>query len=426
MRISKNIIEQAKLASGHLSAAASSIRILRNLAWDDSLRTKFLIDKRPPNPEYLTADTSDCLYHIKEANRQIQGSHVVFAWLERISTSLEQTAHMLETRGSRDFHKFSCELYGAPTKHLIDRKTRVIDMARHMDKTLAELDIDKLVIDGYETFMDSETFAEKLRPHLTEHFDQKAPSVEIHDNLSAKASAGSRRIRIRSGEKFTQRDVYQLIQHEALIHASTALNGRAQPFFPIIGRALARTTEIQEGLAVFAEMISGAMDPRRFRRLADRVLAIQMSIDGANFNEVFDFYVERTDNQETAYENTRRVFRGGLISGGAPFTKDLVYLNGLLRVHNFMRSVVKMGRADLIRLLFVGKLDIEDVPALALLAREGWVEKAEFMPPWSKDLRFLVSYLGYSSFLNKVKLPGFQAYYSDLLADVPEIWDEVS
>jgi len=116
------------------------------------------------------------------------------------------------------------------------------------------------------------------------------------------------------------------------------------------------------------------------------------------------------------------VFRGGVITGGAPFTKDGVYLNGLLRVHNFMRTVTKLGRADLLRLLFVGKLDIEDIPAIAILAANGKLTPAKTLPPWVSDMRFLVSYLAYSSFLNQVKLPGFQSYYQDMLVDVPDIW----
>jgi len=44
------------------------------------------------------------------------------------------------------------------------------------------------------------------------------------------------------------------------------------------------------------------------------------------------------------------------------------------------------------------------------------------MPPWAKDLRFLVSYMAYSGFLNQVKMPGFQTYYEEELKDVPVIW----
>ena len=45
-----------------------------------------------------------------------------------------------------------------------------------------------------------------------------------------------------------------------------------------------------------------------------------------------------------------------------------------------------------------------------------------FMPPWASDLRFLVSYMAYSAFLNQVKMPGFQAYYAKELDEVPDVW----
>jgi len=63
------------------------------------------------------------------------------------------------------------------------------------------------------------------------------------------------------------------------------------------------------------------------------------------------------------------------------------------------------------------------VPALATLASEGLIKPPKYMPPWAKDLRFLVSYMSYSGFLNQVKMPGFQAYYEEALSDVPELWD---
>ena len=73
-------------------------------------------------------------------------------------------------------------------------------------------------------------------------------------------------------------------------------------------------------------------------------------------------------------------------------------------------------------MLFVGKLDIEDIPALAQLASQDRIEPPKFMPPWASDMRFLISYMAYSAFLNQVKMPGFQAYYEDALKDVPEVW----
>ena len=422
-KLSKKHFAQAKEAGRALNIAAKSMRILSSVAWDDEQKEAFLKDGKMPNPDYAPIDVSEPRRLIAQARESIDGQHFVFEWLGRLADSLETTTHLIDSRGTPEFFEHSAELYGRPTKLMLDRKTRVIDMARHMDGTLDGLDFSKLVVEGYETQLSAEEFAKELEAELKPHFGEQAPLVELSDTLSAKAVAGRTRIRVRASASFTERDIEQLLQHEALIHTATALNGRAQPHFKILGRAHAGTTEVQEGLAVFAEIISGAMDPQRFRRLSDRVIAIQMSIDGADFKEVFEFYNERLDDPDQAFENARRIFRGGVLTGGAPFTKDMVYLNGLLRVHNFMRTVVKLGRADLIRILFAGKMDIEDVPALAQMAANGRMLSPEFMPPWAKDLRFLVSYMAYSGFLNQVKMPGFQKYYEAELEDVPIVWE---
>jgi len=329
-----------------------------------------------------------------------------------VADKLEIAAAMLENTGSAEFYKHSERLYGTPNALLLDKKTKTINLARHMDDTLADLDFDKLVLDGEENELNAREFSEMLGGKLDKYFDGNAPKIILADNLSAKVLAGSKRIRVRKDAIFAP-----------LVHAATALNGKAQTDFEILGAAHPGTTEIQEGLAVFAEFISGAMDPVRFRRLVNRVIAIQMSVEGADFIEVYKYFLEKNGEPKQAFEDTRRVFRGGVMTGGAPFTKDGVYLNGLLRVHNFMRSVVSLHRADLVRLLFVGKLDLEDVPALANLAANDKIEPAQTMPRWAKDMRFLVSYLGYSSFLNQVKLPGLQEYYRNMLDEVPNVWD---
>jgi hypothetical protein len=94
-------------------------------------------------------------------------------------------------------------------------------------------------------------------------------------------------------------------------------------------------------------------------------------------------------------------------------------LDGLLRVHSFLRFAVSHGRADCLRLLFVGKLDLEDVPALSMLTQAGLCRPAQHLPPWAEDLRFLVGYLAWSSFLNRVDMQRVTAHYATLLADTP-------
>jgi uncharacterized protein (TIGR02421 family) len=254
-----------------------------------------------------------------------------------------------------------------------------------------------------------------------EMFGDQAPAVQVVDDLSANALAGPKRIRIRRGACFTDKDILQLIHHEAYVHVATSLNGIVQTDLRILGASHPGSTKTQEGLAVFAEFITGSMDIDRFRRLADRVIATQMAIDGADFVEVYRYFLDRVDSPEQAFESARRVFRGGTVNGGAPFTKDIVYLDGLLRVHNFLRAVVTSGRSDCLQLLFCGKLDIEDMPVLCELSAMGLCRPPRYLPPWAADRRFLLSYLAYSSYLNSIDLGAIRKHYASLLETSPAV-----
>jgi uncharacterized protein (TIGR02421 family) len=324
---------------------------------------------------------------------------------------------MLAAVATPEFHRLSCELYGTPTRPITDGILCPLDLARHLDETLDHFTDSHLLPSPPRR--DVEQVATALRRAVTHHFQDRAPEVEVVDNLSANALAGARYIRLRRGASFSDRDVHQLVHHEAFVHIGTTLNGLEQRSFPVLASGHPGTTRTQEGLAVFGEFISGSMDLDRLRRLADRVIAIQMAIDGASFLDVYRFFLGRTQSLHQAFENARRVFRGGVLDGGAPFTKDGVYIEGLLRVHNFLRAVVQLGRIDCLHLLFCGKIDIEDVPALAVLAAEGLCESPRFLPPWAADLRFLAAYLAYSAFLNQVDLSAVRAPYAELLGCSP-------
>lgn len=239
------------------------------------------------------------------------------------------------------------------------------------------------------------------------------------DTLSSNALATPAAIRIRRDARFTDRDAAQLLNHEAYVHVATSLNGRAQTDLRILAAGHPGTTRTQEGLAVFAEIISGAMELDRMRRLADRVIAIQMAIDGADFLQVYEYFLERSPSEDQAFENTRRVFRGGVVSGGAPFTKDVVYLFGLLQIGNTVRAAFAAGRSDCLRLLFCGKLDVQDIPVLCQLAAMGLLRAPRYLPPWVKDPRYLLALLTYSTFMNKMEVQPLHAFAEQLLADAP-------
>jgi uncharacterized protein (TIGR02421 family) len=417
-----NDLDRFRRAATLLRDAERPIRILRTLSWPAKVREGFFAAgaERLPEVEYAPPDPQPTFTALQAAREHIREGTAVDAWLCRQADAIEGSARMLAAVGTPELYTWARQLYGTPRDPLPDGTTTPLDLAKLLDETLTAASKIDLGAPSPACHL-AQHVAAKMREAVAERFGGLAPEVVIVDELSSNALAGPKAIRVRRTACFTDRDVDQLIHHEAFIHVATSLNGQAQADLPILGAGHAGTTRTQEGLAVFAELMSTTLDPSRLLRLADRVIAIQMAVDGADFLDVYRYFVERTGDPDQSFESARRVFRGGVLSGGAPFTKDLVYLGGLLRVHNFLRSAVAAGRSDCVRLLFCGKLDIRDVPALAQLAAAGLCRPPMFLPPWAEDLRFLVSYLAYSAFLNRVDLGRLSARFAALLDETPRV-----
>ncbi len=407
--------------SNRLYQASREIRILTHIRWSTEIRETFFKNKEQRLPEviYPHFEPSNVIMQIADIQAKLSDS-TVDKWLGRQANVIANSALMKSSVGTEQFYQYSKELYGAPSDPLTDGMSTSLALAQQFDdviESIANVDLGA-PLDSDRT---AEEVASEMRRAVKKAFGEDAPKVFVVDELSANALAGPTRIRFRAGAQFTDRDVWQLINHEAHIHVGTALNGSHQTHLPMLGASHAGTTRTQEGLAVFAEFITGTMDIDRMRRLSDRVLGIQMAIDGADFIEVYRYFVERVKDKEQAFENTRRVFRGGVITGGAPFTKDNVYLNGLLRVHNFFRAIVSTNRVDCLPLMFCGKIDLEDIPVLSQLAQQGLLKQPRFVPPWASDKRFLLSYLAYSSFLNRIDMQKVKAHYNELLQEAPKL-----
>ena len=130
---------------------------------------------------------------------------------------------------------------------------------------------------------------------------------------------------------------------------------------------------------------------------------------GADFMEVFRFFLEAGQTETDSFASTQRVFRGVPTTGGAAFTKDTVYLHGLLGVHTFFRWCLRHRRLPLTRLLFAGKMTLQDVFALEPMFEAGALAEPLYQPPWVQRANGLAGMLAFSLFANRIRLDRVEA-----------------
>lgn len=402
-------------AGALLLEAEDKLPVLARTAWPPELAEQFFASgaRELPRPVYAPLDPTAAYATVAAARKLVNGASPVHRWLLRLADTVDDTALLLASLGTSAMLEPAKRLYGYPQKPLADGKATALDLAQRLDGLLGAFR-DPAKLAGERPTFSAEQVKERLDQELPKYFGADAPTVEVTPHLSAKATAGKNIIKLRASAVYSDLDTTQLLQHEALVHIATGKNGQRQTHFPILGEAHPGNARTQEGLAVFAEFLSGALDPQRLKRLADRVIAIQMALDGADFLQLYEYYLTVSENKYEAFESSRRVVRGGLVTGGAPLTKDVVYVQGLLEVHSFLRAAVQAGDPAMARLLFVGKFDLADLDAMLMLREAGLLAEPTFMPPWVTDLRFLTSYLAYSVFLNEINLGSVLDRYRDL------------
>jgi len=418
MAVSPRLVELLRDVSGEILDAQRPIRILRTISWPDDVERAFFAAKARdlPRPTYRpSADFAASVERFRALKARMTGDNEIERFLRETCDSFATAARMLAAVGTKDFYYHSVELYGRPASVSGDRKKTNLDLARHFADVVARFAGPRTDAADRATLAAADV-APDLERRFRAFFTGHEIRVTLSDAIAAKAVASSDEVRLKRSARFSARDLAQLEFHEGHVHVATALNGRAQPFCPFIGYSSPRTTRTQEGLAVLTEFLTGSTSLERLSRLSDRSLAIQMAEDGADFIQLYLFFVEHGHDESAAFDCARRVCRGGLVEGGAPFTKDVCYLDGLLRATNFLRVALVRGRADLVHLLFTGKIDIDDVPLFGRLSREGLVRQPTFLPAWARDLSYLTAFMSYSAFLGECDLGEERRRYEDRVA----------
>jgi uncharacterized protein (TIGR02421 family) len=410
--------------SAELLDAQRPIRVLRAIAWDEGVERSFFAANacELPRPEYRIApEVGASLERFRALKARVMGDNAIERFLRETCDSFATAARMLNAVGTKDFYYHAVEIYGRPASLTADRRTTNLDLARHFTDVVDGLaGAAAIPSPADELTLSAEEVVPLLRARFESFFAGVPIKVEIVDGIAAKAVAGVEGVRVKRGARFAPRDVAQLEFHEGHVHVATALNGRAQPLMPFVGYPSPRTTATQEGLAVLTEFMTQSTSVERLRRLSDRTLAIKMAEDGADFLQLYGFFLGRGHGESAAYDCARRVCRGGLVGGGAPVTKDVCYLDGLLRVTNFMRVALVKGHVELVRLFFAGKIGLDDVPLFGRLLREGLVSEPRYLPAWARDLSYLTAFMSYSAFLGECDLSVERRRYEDLIAHAEE------
>ena len=417
MAIAVRLVRLLGETSAEILQAQKPVRVIPALAWPEEIEQEFFASGAAvlPKPSYSVAPgVSESLVTFQRLAERLRGENEIERFLRETCVAMATAARMLLAVGSKDFYYQSVELFGRPASLSADRQTTNLDLARHFEQVVAAFSPPLCAVD--QPSFGAEEAAQILRERFARFFLHHPVKVRVVDRLAAAAASTPEEIRLKHDARFSQRDLRQLEFHEGQVHMATTLNGRAQPVLPFIAMASPRTTRTQEGLAVLTEFITGSTSLPRVRRLCERTLAIHMAEEGASFIDLYRFYRERGSDEHLAFECARRVTRGGLVAGGAPFTKDCCYLDGLLRVTNFLRIALVKGKSEMVRLLFAGKLAIDDIPLFDCLAREGLVAEPLYLPRWAQDLSYLTAFMSYTAFLGRSQLSSEERRLEDQIA----------
>ncbi len=283
---------------------------------------------------------------------------------------LDRKIEMLAALGTPVFLEGSFELYRPPNNDLVRAAKRVLEHIPALRKGSEDLSVT------------AEEFARRAREEVNDYRKQDPKlefDVQTRSDFSDLMVSGSR-LFVGGKLKLSPRSAEALIQHEVGTHLLTFWNGSREPL-RLLGAGFPGYEELQEGLAVFSEYLSGGMDAERLRVLAGRVVAVRSLVNGAQFLDSFRLlYQTHGFDAKSAFLIASRVHRAGGL------TKDTIYLRGLLSLAEFLK---KPGPFDV---LWIGKIALAHVPLIRDLLHKGVLSGPHVKPrylEWSESARRL-------------------------------------
>ena len=253
----------------------------------------------------------------------------------------------IETIGEgKKFYYNSLRSFGTPTERDVENAKLILhfDVEEPMDAELPK---------------HSPKQTEQLFREYSKKYDFTY-SIDYSDKMSAIAMVLNNIQTLVLNDKHTYSDseIAILTNHEIGVHMVTTMNGLLHPL-KIFSHGLPNNVETQEGLAVFAEYMSGSLTITRLQKLAYRVIAVDSLAKGYTFSKTFRLLHNAYDlDKETAFYITLRVHRGG------GFTKDYLYLTGLKNILDYYNDGHDMG------MMLTGKVSLEYIDQINYLIQK--------------------------------------------------------
>jgi uncharacterized protein (TIGR02421 family) len=398
-------VDQLRRFSDAIVGAQKPIRILKALQWDPAVHERFFREQATalPTPEYraLGFEPRAKLRELRAVKKQIRGRNAIEELLREKCDEFTLIVRMLAARGTRRFYELSKRVYGDPRDRFPDSSVDNLAVAR--------LWASRPRARNEDASIPAEEAARRIEAICSPYLGGKV-KVLVGARLTANAASGATRVTLRRDALFTRRQVHALAHHEGLWHVLTSLNGYAQPVLTVLGVGFPRHTESQEGGGVLAEFLTGHITDDRYIELGERTIAIDMAARGADYVEVYRYLVERFPPRRAA-QMCERVFRGGVPSGGAPFTKDVAYQRGYCRTFNFLRTALDQRALDRVRAFLAGKMSVDEAELVRDLVEEGVCTGPVHLPAWFDDIDRLNAVVTHSVTMNRFDLPGITRYY---------------
>lgn len=414
--------------SQRIVEAQRKIRILDSIKWDESVKQEFfkakgkelpMVDKEyyanKPLPFNVHEKQEEFRIILRDAQNQLGQYSAITRLIRRQCDEYCRAAQMLAVRGTPAFSELATELYGSPNDVFYAGGPRMSEMGTLLFDVLTDLNV-QLQSEADLKRHTPEQAQEILQARLGLFFD-KHPSkvtVMISDGMVADASAGADSIKLSQQAMFSDRDLRYMEVHEGWVHVGTTLNGAMQPNCFFLSKGSPSSSVIQEGLAVITEVVTFSSYPGRMLKITNRVIALDKVTQGADFLDIYRYFIECGLTEEDSYNQTVRIFRGSIPTGG-PFTKDLSYAKGFVLIYNYIRFAIGQKRVDSIPLLFTGKLVLDDLPLLGELKERGILTNPVYLPPPFQDLAALSAWMSFSLYLNQFDLNEIQKNFRFLL-----------